>query len=1015
MDSSGRWLLWLFLWSGITFAESRDMAPLLAGQDLHLRCPQMTVYTSPPPPWDHVIGLSDGATLTVGDNRLSGREGFLWLTLHGAASPNPAERFYQAYVYLEGNVLFEQGPGAKTTAVRQATVQGADAIATQFTVTGDVFAVAPQRSERSFHLLSSDPMYQRGAAALSPLAFGPDIPKQARVPMRPRPGLARSESAVVPAATPRPADRETVALPSREADSTETAVVYPVHIASVWQPAVKIEVTPLPDGQEVIIASGRFYLWQQQRSGRMIEFMADNVVLYLEPGRFDPAEEGRGNELGSGHIRKAYLSGNIVFTESERTVRADEIFYDFRNQRALIVNASMRVFDDKRGIPVYLRAEKLGRVSEYLFEAENVQLTTSEFYLPQVSVNASRMILLTEEQSVEQYDTVAQDRVRTYDARLYDIDARYETFPFFRWPRLRTDFARPDIPLSQIRFGNDSEYGTYIETRWHLARLLGFRDPPGMDSRLALDYFSKRGVGAGVDAEYRTDDAFGSFIGYIMSDRGEDDLGRVRRDDQDNARRNVDPNRDIRGRFSFRHRQYLPDNWQLSVETSYISDRNFLEWMYRDEFYTDKSQETLVYLKRIWDNQGFSILGKVRINDFARETEELPTVEYHRLGQSFWDDRLTFYSSSQVSRLRERFDKDDPRPGKGGFYSYLYTRNEVDLPLTVGTFKIVPFAAGSYGFEDRDSFHTDLQGRTRDRQDSVFLGETGVRGSTMFWKDDPSVRSEFWDVQGLRHIITPYFETAVYQPSDSTIDMRDYIHVGAVQRWQTQRGGEHDRRSVDWMRLDLNGTWVSDGADSAIGPPRSYGPAWFVYHDPSIPFLRRRTHAYDGIARDTLSADYEWRISDTFTLLSDANYDLQSGRLQQMNVGVSRYVHPDISYYVGSRYLRPLQVNIDTTGDGHFDIHERGSHSVVGAITWQLTPRYTATFSQEYNFDFGHNVRSDLTIVRQYHRMFYALSFSIDESLRRNMVMLSIWPQGVDELTIGSRRYTGLTGAVREE
>jgi hypothetical protein len=31
------------------------------------------------------------------------------------------------------------------------------------------------------------------------------------------------------------------------------------------------------------------------------------------------------------------------------------------------------------------------------------------------------------------------------------------------------------------------------------------------------------------------------------------------------------------------------------------------------------------------------------------------------------------------------------------------------------------------------------------------------------------------------------------------------------------------------------------------------------------------------------------------------------------------------------------------------------------------------------------------------------------------MVMLSIWPQGVDELTIGSRRYTGLTGAVREE
>jgi hypothetical protein len=125
-------------------------------------------------------------------------------------------------------------------------------------------------------------------------------------------------------------------------------------------------------------------------------------------------------------------------------------------------------------------------------------------------------------------------------------------------------------------------------------------------------------------------------------------------------------------------------------------------------------------------------------------------------------------------------------------------------------------------------------------------------------------------------------------------------------------------------------------------------------------------------------------------------------------------VHPDISYYVGSRYLRPLWLDIDTNGDGDSDIHERGSHSVIGAITWRLTPRYTATFSQEYNFDFGHNVRSDLTIVRQYHRMFYAFSFSIDESLKRNMVMFSIWPEGVDELTIGSRRYTGLTGAVQE-
>lgn len=1013
VNSGGLWLICLLLTCGVSFAQSETVAPVLTKQDLHLRCPEIINYTSPPSPWDQVMGFSGGVVLTIGDNRLSGREGFLWLKLYGSSSRVAVERFYQVYVYLEGNVLLEQGPAAKTTAMRQTTVQGADAIATQFTVTGDIFAVCPHRDEVPFSVLRSDMMYQRGLAAMSPLAFGPQIPAKARVPMRPRPGLIEEPGSQIPSETALGTQEGIQQAPS-ERQAEQPAVVYPVHIASVWEPAAKIEITHLPDGQQVIIASGRFYLWQQQSQGRMVEFMADNVVLYLEKDRFDLAVERRGNELGSGQIRKVYLSGNIVLTEADRTVRADELFYDFRNQRALIVNASMRVFDEKRGIPIYLRAEKLGRVSAYLFEAQNVQLTTSEFYLPQVSLNASRMILLTEDQSVEQYDKAAQDRVKAYDGRMYDVEARYKDFPFFRWPSLRTNFARPDMPLKRIRLGNDSEFGTYVETRWHLARLLGLKEAPGVQSEFAVDYFGKRGVGTGIDAEYETDDAYGTLISYVMTDRGEDDLGRVSRDDLGIARRNVEPDNDIRGRFSFRHRQFLPDDWQLIVETSYLSDRNFLEWMYRDAYYTDKEQETLVYLKRIRDNEGFSILGKIRINDFARETEELPTLEYHRLGQSFWDNRLTFYSSSQVSRLRERFDEDDPAPGKGGFYSYVYTRNEVDLPLTVGTFKIVPFAAGSYGFEDRQGFETDLDGRMRDREDNVFLGETGVRGSTMFWKEDPTVRSALWDVHGLRHVVTPYFETAVYQASDSTIEMRDYVHVGAVQRWQTHRGSENNRYTVDWMRLDVNGTWVGDGADSSIGPARSYGPGWFVYHHPSIPFLQRRDHAYYGIVRDTLNADYEWRISETFTLLSDANYDLQAGQLQQMNVGVSRYVHPDISYYVGSRYLRPLWLDIDTNGDGDSDIHERGSHSVIGAITWRLTPRYTATFSQEYNFDFGHNVRSDLTIVRQYHRMFYAFSFSIDESLKRNMVMFSIWPEGVDELTIGSRRYTGLTGAVQE-
>ena len=137
--------------------------------------------------------------------------------------------------------------------------------------------------------------------------------------------------------------------------------------------------------------------------------------------------------------------------------------------------------------------------------------------------------------------------------------------------------------------------------------------------------------------------------------------------------------------------------------------------------------------------------------------------------------------------------------------------------------------------------------------------------------------------------------------------------------------------------------------------------------------------------------------------------------MQQLNVGVSRFVYPDISYYVGTRYLRPVIIPVDKNNDRTAEYNEEGSNSFVTAITYRLSPRYVATFSQEYNFDFGEAIRSDLTVVRQYHRMFYAVSVSFDDSLDRNAVMFSIWPQGVKELAVGSRSHAGLTGSQWED
>jgi len=100
-----------------------------------------------------------------------------------------------------------------------------------------------------------------------------------------------------------------------------------------------------------------------------------------------------------------------------------------------------------------------------------------------------------------------------------------------------------------------------------------------------LDYFGRRGVGTGIDINYQTDDYFGRLLGYIVRDHGTDDLG------DDSFRRDLEPDKQTRGRLTFQHRHYLDDDWQLTTELSQLSDRRFLESYYPASSTTARSRK----------------------------------------------------------------------------------------------------------------------------------------------------------------------------------------------------------------------------------------------------------------------------------------------------------------------------------------------------------------------------------------------------------------------------------------
>ncbi|MGD0078085.1 MAG: hypothetical protein ABSB91_05600, partial [Sedimentisphaerales bacterium] len=340
---------------------------------------------------------------------------------------------------------------------------------------------------------------------------------------------------------------------------------YPVNIAPAGDTEPNIE-TGKANGEDVATVIGRFYLWQKQNEqGELVEMQADAAVVFYGKGKKSDDstktdEPGSIKEMGAkGAIRAVYVCGDVVMTEGLRTIRADEMYYDFENKRGVALNATLRSFDAGRGIPIYIRAAKMRQLAENKFAAENVVITTSEFEKPQLSLEASS-ILLVDATEVEQTRLAeGQANDSSYDAEMKDVRLKYYDTTLFYWPVLRSNLERPDVPFKSMQIGNDGTFGTSVETRWFLSRLLGLREPEGTNGTYELDYYSKRGVGTGIDVNYAQEAHLGKIIGYIIDDRGEDRLGRV------DFRRNLEPPEDTRGRFSWVHREFIPYNWQLTT------------------------------------------------------------------------------------------------------------------------------------------------------------------------------------------------------------------------------------------------------------------------------------------------------------------------------------------------------------------------------------------------------------------------------------------------------------------
>jgi hypothetical protein len=760
----------------------------------------------------------------------------------------------------------------------------------------------------------------------------------------------------------------------------------------------------------------------------LVDVSADRAVIWV--GSKDLSLIGGESAVGGNVPIELYLEGNVVFRQGNREIYAERMFYDVAMSRGVILDAELVTpVQDFQG-KVRLRTEVLQQLDQNRYMARGAMLTSSRLGVPEYWFRADDV----------QFEDVQRPAVNAFtgqpildDTGQQVIDhqrlatARNNTLfvggvPVFYWPVMATDLSDPTLYVERMRVRNDRIFGAQLMIDWNIYELLGIRKPPeGTRWELSTDLMSERGVGLGSAFRYNRPDFFGfggPMGGFIdawgIYDNGLDNLGQTQMD--------LFPQVNPRGRVLARHRQEFNNNIQLTSELGFISDQNFIEQYFENEWDQFKDQTTGTELKRLSENTSWSLVADARINNFFTQTEQL-RFDHFWIGESVLDDWLTWYEHSNVAYMRMRTASAPENPSQLAVFQLLpwevnaqgeraATRQEIDIPLEAGPVKLVPYALGELAHWGQDINFDDLQRA---------YGQIGLRATLPMWSVDPTIESSLFNVHGVAHKVSfeaeasytdssqdvtqlPLYDAVdddsqetfrrrfafhtfnqvpvpwqfdersygvryglqdfVTSPSTEIVDDMSAVRMGVRQRWQTKRGPVDRRRIIDWIVLDTEAVYFPQASQDNFG--ESLG---------------------------LLSYDFRWHVGDRVTLVSDGIFDFFEKGQQIASVGGFLNRPPRGSLYLGFTNLQgPNYANVVTPFN---------SQVVTMSYTYLMSPKWVSTFGTSFTLGKQGNIGQQFSLSRIGESFLMSLGFTVDASKNNVGVSLAIEPRFLPFSAIG--------------
>ena len=437
----------------------------------------------------------------------------------------------------------------------------------------------------------------------------------------------------------------------------------------------------------------------------------------------------------------------------------------------------------------------------------------------------------------------------------------------------------------------------------------------------------------------------------------------------------------------------------------YLSDRNFLNQYFEEEWDNGKDVESLLYFKQQYDNWAWTAIGRPQLNNFSTTTEWLPKGDLYGLAEPLLNGWLTWssHSSAGYAQLRQGDPPDDPTEVftpipyvanvDGGVFM---TRHELDAPFSLGPLHVVPYVMGEGAFWNSDFAGDDL---------SRVFGTAGIRSSLLFWRVFPYVRSRVFNLNGMAHKVTLEAEYAYTDSSRSLSEIPQYNEIddNAQERFRTRfpiltfggmvpptfnprfyavRTGAGSTVTAPYHELiddqQVFRLAMRQRLQTKVGPPeRLRIKDWMT--------LDLEASVFPNPGRDNFGEDvgllagrYRWFVGDRTSLLADAYYDLFDDAQQLWNIGIVSQRSARGSIYLGIHQVKGATLD---------------SQILSTSYTYQMSPKWVSTAGTAYDLGEGRNQGQSLTITRIGGDFLWHLGVNYDNSKNNAGIAFMIEPR----------------------